>query len=221
MKRSHLPVANTPWLRLFLLGLTLVLISLLLSSCGFRLKGTTPLPFDTLYTNISANTSFGASLRRALLATSPNLRFVADPKEADARLEQLGLSQSRREVSLNPEGQVEEYELRMTFRFELLNQKGQRVLPPTTLVRLREIPYESSAFQAKQGEISQLFVDMQQSIVDQMVRRLTSAAVQEKYQELKHSPDSTWPDDFADDEEAIPDQLYDDDYFESPLLNFP
>src|SRR5690606_40090107 len=51
-------------------------ISVLLAACGFRLKGATPLPFQTLYTNIAENSSFGMAMRRAIMAASPGTRIV-------------------------------------------------------------------------------------------------------------------------------------------------
>src|SRR3546814_5516225 len=51
-------------------GSVCLTLCLLLAACGFHLRGTSPLPFDTLYTNIPQNSEFGARMRRAIIARS-------------------------------------------------------------------------------------------------------------------------------------------------------
>ena len=167
---------------------------LALAACGFQLKGVSPLPFETLYTNIPESSEFGAHLRRAVLAASPDTRFVADPKEAQAKLVQLAYRQSRRELSLDAQGQVEEYELTLEFVFQLTDANNRVLLPPTTLRSTRDMPYDANAVQAKQGEIATVFRNMRQALVDRVVRRLTSPEVTEAYAERATQPiDETPP----------------------------
>src|SRR5690625_7879435 len=98
---TPLPRLTNAWLRpvrlLLIVGIGL---SLALSGCGFKLKGGSPLPFNTLYTNISLNSAFGAQLQRMLEANSPGLRFVAERDEAQATLIQLQNSRRTRDVAL-------------------------------------------------------------------------------------------------------------------------
>jgi len=157
----------------------------LLTACGFALKGASELPFETLYTNIDENSAFGANLRRALRAASPNLRLVERREDAQVILTQLGMLESRREIALSPDGRVEEYELTLVYSFGLTNNQGQILLAPTTLETHREIPYDPDALQAKQGEISDLFVEMRHSLNDRIIRRLTAPGVQQRYRQLQ------------------------------------
>lgn len=156
-------------------------ICLLLAACGFHLKGVSPLPFTTLYTNIPENSEFGAGLRRAIVASSPTIRFVNEPARAEARLEQLDNRQFLRELSLDPGGRVEEYELNIEFVFQLTNAQGRLILPPTTLRVTREVPYDAQQVQAKQSEIGVVFKQMRQSLVDRVVRHLSAPAVTEAF----------------------------------------
>jgi LPS-assembly lipoprotein len=175
-----LPSFSSPsprWLR----GFACVSICVILAACGFKLRGISPLPFDTLYTNVAENSAFGARLRRAVIASSPNTRFVSDATEAQAKLIQLSNHQSLRELSIDAQGQVEEYELDLEFIFQLTDSKGHLLLPPTTLRSVRELPYDPDIVQAKQGEIASLFLSMQQNLVDRIVRRLTAPDVEEAY----------------------------------------
>ncbi|HCP77911.1 MAG TPA: hypothetical protein DIU11_09275, partial [Pusillimonas sp.] len=46
----------------------------------------------------------------------------------------------------------------------------------------------SGALQAKQGEIGSLYVEMQQSLIDRMVRRITSPEVMQAYENADSLP---------------------------------
>ena len=178
--------APRSWLRSFTqlrwlwMGSALCLI-IMLSACGFRLKGPQPLPFDTLYTNFSDNSLFGAQLRRVLIASSPSLRFVERDQNPEAQLIQLSNQRLTRELSIDPQGHVEEYELTVAIRFQLLDAAGNILLPPTLLQTVREVPHDPSAVQAKQGEMATLFLAMEQSLIDRLVRRLSSPDVEENF----------------------------------------
>ncbi len=180
----------------YAMGLACALLAFLLAACGFHMKGATPLPFDALYTNIADNDAFGSHLRRVILAASPNLRLVDRPKDAQAILTQLSMNESMREIAIGPDGLVEEYELNLIYSFQLTDVHGNVLLPPTTLEARREVPYDSSALAAKQGEISNLFLDMRRSLADRIVRRLTSPQVVEAYRQTQSAePGATDPTD--------------------------
>lgn len=152
-------------------------LCLMLAACGFRLKGPSPLPFNTIYTNIAENSEFGAGIRRAIVASSPNTRFVSDPTQAEAKLIQIANDQNMRELSIDAQGQIEEYELNLAFTFQLDDAKGHIILPATTLRATREVPYNPSAVQAKQSEIGMVFKEMQQSMINRVVRHLSAPDV--------------------------------------------
>jgi len=154
----------------------------LLAACGFAPRGTSPLPFNTLYVGVPDNSPFGASLRRQLVASSPNTAIVETVKGAEAQLQQVSQTQNLREVSLNSAGRVEQYELTLQFTFRLIDGKGNVLLPDTLLTVQRELPYNDQVVQAKEGEITVLFRNMQQILVDRIVRRITSPEVREAAQ---------------------------------------
>jgi len=189
-------------------------LSLALSGCGFKLKGGSPLPFNTLYTNISLNSAFGAQLQRMLEADSPGLRFVAERDEAQATLIQLQNSRRTRDVALDPQGNVEEYQLNLVFRFELLDAQGKKILAPTTLTVTRFLPNDPDSVQAKESERASLYAAMEQDVIERLSRRLTAPDITERFEMLEQQegmePDEAsetqWPDDSIDesDEEFLP-----------------
>lgn len=174
---------------------SLLLISVsVLAACGFRLQGATPMPFDTLSVTIPENTQFGADVRRAIRAASPGIvivepmpgnRAVKPPYQA--QLQQISETRSSREVSLNAQGRVEEYELTLTFTFRMVNSRNEVILPDTTLVAVRNLPYDDNVVQAKEGEQATLFAQMQKSLVNRLMRRITAPDVRQNYDRLEQA----------------------------------
>lgn len=165
----------------------------LLTACGFAMRGVTPMPFDTLYVGLPANTQFGADVRRALQAASPNTELVDTPKKAQAILQQVNEQRTLREVSLNAQGRVEEYELGINFTFRLIDAKGRALIPDTTLSIFREMPYDSSVIQAKEGQIETLYRSMQRDLVSRLIRRLTAPDVKRAMEDAKTAPTPDTP----------------------------
>ncbi len=175
---QHTHSSRQSWL---LRGACLALF-MLLSACGFALRGVTPMPFDTLYVGIPDNTQFGADVRRSLRAASPNTKIVDSPKEAQAILQQINDSRTLREVSLNAQGRVEEYELGINYTFRLIDNKGRALIPDTTLSIFREMPYDDQVVQAKQGQIETLYKAMQRDLVSRVLRRMTAPDVRRAFE---------------------------------------
>lgn len=181
---------NHAWLSLrmrsrwFLSAAGLALLALL-TACGFQMRGETPLPFNTLYVGVPHNTHFGANLRRALQAASPNTQLVDTPKEAQVVLQQVANQRLINDTSLNAQGQVEEYELGLRFTFRLIDSKGNAILPDTTFTTYRELPYNTSASQALSSLINSLYSSMEQSLISRILRRLDAADVRENYARLQ------------------------------------
>ncbi len=179
-------------LAVLLKWMVLLVVAPLLASCGFQMQGATPLPFDRLSVTIPENTQFGADVRRAIRAASPNTIIVApgaplrgEKPSYQAQLQQVNVVYNTREVSLNAQGRVEEYELTLAFTFRLVNARNEVILPDTTLVAVRDLPYDDSVVQAKEGEMQSLFNTMFRSLVDRLVRRITAPDVAQAYERLE------------------------------------
>ena len=175
-QQTHSP--RQSWL---LRGACLALF-MLLSACGFALRGVTPMPFKTLYVGIPDSTQFGADVRRSLRAASPDTKLVDSPKDAEAILQQVSDSRTLREVSLNAQGRVEEYELAINYTFRLIDNKGRALIPDTTLSLYREMPYDDQVVQAKQGQIDSLYKAMQRDLVTRVLRRMTAPDVRRAFE---------------------------------------
>lgn len=182
LERRNKPAANNyrlPWL------LILLTVMVIASGCGFRLQGSTPLPFDTLLMKVPENSAFGADLRRAITAASPHTVLVEQPSTSyNAALQQIAETRSAREVSLNAQGRVEEYELTLTYTFNLVSADGDIILPNTTLRAVRNLPFDDRVVQAKEVEEATLFKQMQAGLISRIVRRISAPDVTKRYAEL-------------------------------------
>jgi LPS-assembly lipoprotein len=166
--------------------LLLAAVMLAVSACGFKLQGSTPMPFNTLLMKVPDNTAFGADLRRALRAASPNTQLIESPTEPyEAALQQISETRTAREVSLNAQGRVEEYELTLTYTFNIVAANGEIILPNTTLRAVRNLPFDDRVVQAKEGEEATLFKQMQTSLVSRIVRQVSSENVAQRYADVQ------------------------------------
>ncbi|WEN43322.1 LPS-assembly lipoprotein LptE [Thauera sp. GDN1] len=148
--------------------------ALLASGCGFRLRGPQALDFATVHINTPPETELGAQLRR-LIATSGTTTVTEDAEQAEARLQILSNNRGREILSLTGAGKVREYQLTQTLRFQLLDKAGKPLIPPTSLSARREYTFDDSQVLGKEQEEALLYRDMQNDLVQQMMRRLATA----------------------------------------------
>src|SRR5688572_4391160 len=87
--------------------------ALLLSSCGFQLRGTAALPFDTIYMPPAGAPGVLLDLRRNIQGGT-RTTVVDDPKQAEAVLEFRQELREKHILSLAATGRVREFQLRYT-----------------------------------------------------------------------------------------------------------
>ena len=150
-----------------------LLLVVLLSGCGFHLRGSAPVPFETLYIP-DAKTGIALDLKRNIEAGT-NAKVIDDPKKADAILELSGESREKIILSLTGTGRVREFRLRYRMGYRVHDGKGGEYVPPSVVQLQRDVTYDDSAILAKEAEEQLLFRDMQSDMVQQVLRRLASA----------------------------------------------
>ena len=145
-----------------------VLMALLLAACGFQLRGAQPLPFSSLY--IAENWELGAMLRRNIRALG-NTQLPATPQEAQAVFTVLGEAREKHILSLSATGRVREFQLRYRLAYRVHDLKGREFIPPTEIVLVRDISFADERVLAKEQEEGLLYRDMQNDMVQQVLRR--------------------------------------------------
>lgn len=146
---------------------------LALAGCGFQLRGTAQLPFDTIYVP-NASTGVALELKRNI-QTGTNAKVIDDPKQAQAALEFLEETRLKDILSLTGAGRVREFRLGYRVAYRVRDQAGREYVPSTTLQLSREVTFSDADVLAKQEEEEILYRDMQSDSVRQIVRRLAAA----------------------------------------------
>ncbi|MEC5386194.1 LPS assembly lipoprotein LptE [Uliginosibacterium sp. H3] len=148
-------------------------IALVLSACGFQLRGPKPMAFKTIYLEMSPYSELAADLKRQI-RTSGTTVAVDKREDAEVRFVVLEDSQEKAILSLGPTGTVREYQLRKRFAFRLHDKAGREVLPLQQINITRDITYSDSIVLAKDQEEALLYRDMQSDLVQQISRRLAA-----------------------------------------------
>ncbi len=156
--------------RLVIVGF--ILGVLLLTSCGFRLRGAIDLPpeMKNIWVDgIPANGPFVSSLRKSLTAAGGSI--TSDRNTAGMILNVLDERMERREVSLTQTGKVNEFQLTYTLRYELLKPDGEILVPEQTIVIVREYFNEQINVIGKSQEEDLIRKEIYNDAVRSMVRR--------------------------------------------------
>ncbi|MEC5217032.1 LPS-assembly lipoprotein [Actimicrobium sp. GrIS 1.19] len=161
--------------RTFLTYATTASALVMLSACGFHLRGSNGeanLPFRSMMLGFTDTSPLGTELKRNIRANGTLI--VTDPKAAEAILEVLSETREKIVLSLNSAGRVREYTLYYKLRFRVKDNKDVELLAPTEIVLKRDISFNESAVLAKEAEEGLLYRDMQTDLVQQILRRLAA-----------------------------------------------
>lgn len=160
--RRYLPAA------LCLLALTV------LSACGFRLQGRTPLPAPLATTYVIApndQTDFVQGLRKALLTSGGKL--VDDSTGATGTVRILTDEVVSKILSVSANNIPREYELTYTVEFSVTS-KDQELLPSQKVSVTRDYSFNERTLLAKENEEAILREGMARDLVSIVMRRLSS-----------------------------------------------
>ncbi len=150
-----------------------LLACLLLTACGFQLRGSYSLPYDTLYIALPETNALRATLKRNIEA-STQTRVVSEAKEAQAVMTIIADVPAKIILSINSAGRVAEYQLVRNFTFRLADSKGGELLPASTINIHRDITFNDAEVLSKESEETLLWRDIEHDLVQQLLRRLAA-----------------------------------------------
>jgi len=180
----------------------ILLLSGLLAACGFKLRGSEALPghklpFATIAITLDPTTEFHAQLKRNIEASSAGTRVVNDPRQAEAVLAVLGDNIQKNILSLSAAGRAREYQLIRTFSFKVHGNAAPgtpvpsvkytdappaagptEYIPASTITLRREISFSDDLVLSKESEEALIWRDIQNDLVQQLMRRLAAAKLQ-------------------------------------------
>jgi LPS-assembly lipoprotein len=149
-----------------------LVLALGVAACGFQLRGSAELPFQTIY--VSPGSGIGLNVKREIEAAS-HTKVVENAKNAQAVLQFSQETQTSQILALDVNGKVRALRLLYTVSFRVADTKGGEFVPTTTLRQTRDITYNDADILAKQAEQSLLYRDMQADMVQQIMRRLAGS----------------------------------------------
>lgn len=145
---------------------------LLLSACGFHLRGLGADRISLQEINVTAANQHGETERvldEALREAGVKL-VAADKAPYSVRL--LNERSTRRSVATTSDVRVAEYGLKLEVQFELLNAAGKQVIAPTTVSAQRVYSFDSSSLVGSSEEEQQLDTEMRRDVASQIISRI-------------------------------------------------
>ncbi|MDP3778325.1 LPS assembly lipoprotein LptE [Methylotenera sp.] len=148
-----------------------ILATMLISACGFQLRGTAPLSFTKLHLQ-GAELSIKKDLKRALEVNG--VKVVDQAEEAEMLLELVNETSEKRILSLSGGGLVREFELYYSVNFRTRAQNNPLWGRTQTIQIRRDFSYNDNALLGKAEEEAGLNLDMRKESVRAIVRRLSA-----------------------------------------------
>ncbi|MCH2356868.1 MAG: LPS assembly lipoprotein LptE [Pseudomonadales bacterium] len=154
--------------------LILSCVSVILSSCGFSLRGSDVLSskFQVIQLDMEQpNSEFSRLLRRSLEVADVSIEAVA-LTNSDSPV--LLVSNERivsRPITVNPRARAAQYEMRLSINIALGNAERYLISPETLMVE--RIYFEDIAnIAGTQEEVEIITAEMRRELVNQLMRRL-------------------------------------------------
>jgi LPS-assembly lipoprotein len=148
-----------------------ILATMLISACGFQLRGTAPLSFTKLHLQ-GAELSIKKDLKRALEVNG--VKVVDQTEEAEMLLELVNETSEKRILSLSGGGLVREFELYYAVNFRTRAQNNPLWGKMQTIQIRRDFSYNDNALLGKAEEEAGLNLDMRKESVRAILRRLSA-----------------------------------------------
>jgi LPS-assembly lipoprotein len=150
-----------------------LVLSAALAGCGFRLRGSQSLPFDTVFIDGPRSSLLAVELARAITGGSAT-RVVEDRGAAQALVEIRTEARETDVLSVNAQGRAREYRIRLRVVFAASDGKGREYLAPTTIIAFRDLAVTEEQTLAREYEEAQLVQDMLIDVAQQILRRLAA-----------------------------------------------
>ena len=152
-------------MQIFLKKLSIFGLILIISACGFQLRGDINANFDSI--SISGGTSsFNKTLQRKFRQSGINIKSIS---EAEKNVEIIKNNFTKTILTLTGTGSVSEYQLDYMVTYRFKNKDGLWN-PPVTIEASRTYTYDDADILAKDEEEKRLVSGME----DQLIRTMST-----------------------------------------------
>ena len=152
------------WLGLFLF--------VLLTGCGFQLRGSQDYNFDIQNIELKANNARSELL--AEIATTFASQGLDNQPGAEYSLRVISEGVNRRPVASTGDISVSEYELRLDVTFQV-TKAGTIIIPPTSVFVEKNYSFDAGSLVGSNKEEELVVEEMRQDAAGQILRRLQAA----------------------------------------------
>jgi len=156
----------------------ILLLTCLLTACGFHLRGDLPLatPLHSLY--IQSNDPYG-TLVKELEQSLKMSRVTLVENESEAKTVFVLLKDATAQDLLSVSGtqQTRQYRLSVTVVFEIKDHSGRTIVPPQTLAESRVITVQSNQILGSSNEANLYFQQMRRTLASSILYRLSSREI--------------------------------------------
>ena len=155
-----------------LLATSLACVALLLSGCGFQLRGTLDLPpaWEELYlSSNSPNSELSRAVRDRAERAGINWR---DRDEANFVIRVGDERFERRNLTIGTNARAAEFELEMTASLAVIDDSGTELMPPTDISVFRIFTNDPENIAGKAEEARLTREEMREDLAQQMLRKL-------------------------------------------------
>jgi LPS-assembly lipoprotein len=158
-------------------SLTLLPVVLLLTACGFHLRGhnikDTGFAFHSIYIRSNSETPLVTLLRQELELNKLEVKHTQE--QADLVLDIVSENEDKQILALSGSGHVLEYMLYYNVSLRAYDRQQQEWLSAGKISLQRYFPYDDTKILAKQQEENLLYRDMRTDAVQLILRRLSFA----------------------------------------------
>ncbi len=155
----------------------LLIGSLLLSACGFQLRGLAQLSFHNIFIQ-GSTLSMSKELKKSL--ETNGVKVVTDSEDAELMLELLSEETDKRILSIGGDGKVSEYALSYQVSFRTRTATNPLWGEVQTVQTSRNFSYNDANLLGKADEEVMLISDMHKDAMRELLRRLTAIKLNAK-----------------------------------------
>jgi len=156
--------------------LLFLVIAITLSSCGFKLKGSYEIPYQTIYLQAAGESRVGRIIKRQIQRKS-NIEIVQTLSAAEATINILEEVSTRAVAVLSNVGSVDEYELIYTVRYRIGSGQNSSSMQEGQIVLRRKITHSDLDIAAKSNEEDVLINDMASEAATGILVRLSRTKI--------------------------------------------
>ena len=155
----------------------LACLAVMLSACGFQLRGSAALPQEMGVTYIKAGNPYGTLVNDFAEALRTHKVTVTDVREeATATLVIIDSKRDKDVLSVNGNGKVLEFQLTQSIVFSVVNVDKTTLLEPQQVAMSRDYLYSSTDVLSKEREEAVVRRTLQRELVNLAILRMAAVA---------------------------------------------